>query len=322
MRVRFQQFIALTRLTAIETIRQPVCLILITTAILLIGHLPILITHTLGEGIKLIRDSSLAIHFVSGLLLGAYAACASFVREIRRGTAASVLSKPINRELFFLAKFTGIVIVLICFSAVVTVATLLSARTVRDRYVLDWWSMGTLLAAVVAAYGTAGLMSYFLRRPFSSNAFVMLILLLATGFVGVNFLDVEGDLATFGTQTPWSLVPASVLVAIGVLVLAAISASLATRLDMVATLTICSVLFFLGLLSDYLFGRLATTGSWGRTLYGLIPNWQHFWVVDALGEETGIPWSYLTNAGVYGLLYIAGVLCLGMVAFRHMDVRV
>ena len=272
MRVHIHQFIALAWLTAIETMRQPVCLILVTTAILLVGNLPILITHTLGEGIKLVRDSSLAIHLVSGLILGVYAACASLVHEIRRGTAASVLSKPVHRELFFLAKFTGIVIVLMCFSVAVTAATLLSARTVRDRYELDWWSIGTLLAAVVTAYCAAGLINFFLRRPFSSNAFMMLILLLATGFVGINFLDAEGDLATFGSQTPWSLVPASVLVAIGVLVLAAISTSLATRLDVVATLTICSVLFFLGLLSDYLFSRLTTNGFWSRTLYGLIPN--------------------------------------------------
>ena len=49
---------------------KPICLAFIAL-------LPVLITHTLGEGIKLVRDSALAIHFVCGLILGSYAACAS-----------------------------------------------------------------------------------------------------------------------------------------------------------------------------------------------------------------------------------------------------
>ncbi len=321
MRRRINQFFALAGLTALETIRQPICLILMVSALTLIGILPLILTHTLGEGAKLIRDSALAIHLLSGLILGSYAACATLTHEIRRGTAAAVLTKPVSREVFFLSKFAGVAMVVATYSFVTTLATMLSVRTVNDPYTADLYAAGSLLGAIVLAAILSGVINFWLRKPFASTAFINLTCLVTVAFVAVNMVDATGAVAPFGSLLNWQLVPVSLLVAMAILVLAAIAVSLATRLDVVATLSICTFILLFGFMSDYLFGRLATEHQFAAFLYAAIPNWQQFWTADILSSETALPQGYLSGVGLYAFFYLAAVLCLGMVTFRHMEIR-
>jgi hypothetical protein len=320
MRLSLKQFFAIAGLTALEAVRQPIVLLLSTFTVLFIGLLPLLVIFTLGDTQRLVRDSSLSLQFVAGLVLGGYAACATLTREVRRGTAASVLSKPVGRVVFFLAKYAGIALVAILFSAMAAAATLLSTRAVANDYVMDWWAAGPLLAAPFVAYVLAGLQNFFLRRPFVSRAFGLLLLAVLAAFATAAIFGADGRSGPIASHLPWPVFRASLLITMAILVLTAIAVSLATRLDVVPTITICSVVFVAGLMSDYLFGRLAATSPWAKAAYFLVPNWQHFWVVDALSRN-GIPWSYVLQAGGYAALYLAGVLCIGIVAFRQMEVK-
>ena len=98
MRLLAKQFFAIARLTALESIRQPICLILVTSSVLTIGVLPMIVAHSMGEEGKLIRDSVLSVYLLSGLFLSAYAACLAITHEIRKGTVSAVLTKPVNRK--------------------------------------------------------------------------------------------------------------------------------------------------------------------------------------------------------------------------------
>jgi hypothetical protein len=99
-------------------------------------------------------------------------------------------------------------------------------------------------------------------------------------------------------QVDWRLVPAGLLILFALWILAAVALACSTRLDMIATLAVCSALFLVGLMSDYLFGLPAAQGSWwASTLYSIVPNWQLFWLADAL--ETGkstFQWGYVGKA--------------------------
>ena len=55
----------------------------------------------------------------------------------------------------------------------------------------------------------------------------------------------------------WRLVPAAVLILFALWILAALALACSTRFDMIPTLAICSALFLMGIMSDYLFGRRA-----------------------------------------------------------------
>ena len=321
MRHQIRQFASVAGLAALETLRQPVFLLAATTCLAMIALLPVAITHTLGEAEKMVRDSALALQFVFGLVLGAYAACASLTHEIRRGTAATVLTKPISRSLFFLAKFTGILLIIAGFSATAIMATLLSVRTTLAHYGFDWWGAGPLLAAILLAHLLAGIRNFFSQRPFVSSASVLLAAAVTTAFVLSGLHAPAGAPEAFGAAFSWPIVPAGVLVAMAVSVLTALAMTLAIRLDIVPTLSICSFVFMAGLVSDYVFGRHAADHNLALVLHRILPNWQHFWMADALSGRGTIPWTYVAAASGYALLYLAGVLCLGMLVFRNTEVR-
>ena len=66
---RIRQLLTLTRLAAVEAIRQPITLLLAATCVLSIAATPLMVIHKFGEDGKFARDAALAFHFVFGLLI-------------------------------------------------------------------------------------------------------------------------------------------------------------------------------------------------------------------------------------------------------------
>jgi len=312
VRPLLKRFVAIAGLTLLEALRQPILLLLTTTCALFILLMPVLLMHTMGESEKLVQDSALAAHFVGGLLLGGYAASAALGRELRRGTLATVLSKPVNRELFFVAKFAGVLGVLALFSIATGIATMLAARMSEEAYAVEWQHIGPPLAAVFLAYLLAGILNYYQQRPFVSTAFGLLVVFLTAAFVYTVMAD----------HVPWKVLPASILVALATVVLAGVAMALITRLELVPTLALCTVVLLAGLMSDYLLGRIADKNTLAAIAYYLLPNWQHFWVADGLmGDNGKIPWVYVRQVAGYSLFYLLGVLSLGMLSFRNVETK-
>lgn len=321
MRQHLQSFIAIARLALLESLRQPVVLLLTLATVVFTALLPVLITHVLGDGQRLVRDSGLALHLVSGLVLGAYSACASLRDEVRRGTASAILSKPVSRSLFLLAKFSGLALVMTLYSLLLAGAVILASRTASQDFIFDAWGSGPLLLAVLLALLSGGLQSFLMRRPFCSRCFGTLLLTLPLALAWSGQRDSEGAVAAiYGSALPLETLPASLLILMAILILTGLSVSLATRLDVVPTLAACATLLMLGLMADYALGAAAGQQRLAAVLYGLLPNFQHFWAADALARGP-IPWSYVVEAAEYGAFYLAGILCIGIVAFRHMELR-
>ena len=122
-------------------------------------------------------------------------------------------------------------------------------------------------------------------------------------------------------KVDWRLIPAAILILFAVWILAALALACSTRLDMIPTLAICSAFFLVGLMSDYLFGRPADQGSWWATvLYTVIPNWQNFWLADALdtGKST-FHWGYVGKALGYMACYVGAVMALAVTMFEERE---
>ncbi len=321
MNLPIKQCFTIARLTALDAIRQPVAFLLFASTLLLIALLPLVLAHTLGESVKFVRDGSLGFMFVAGLIFSAHIACACLASEVRHGTVSVVLSKPVARMTFFLGKFAGIATVLLLFAGGIIMAVMVSVRTAFDAYITDWWSAAPLLLACVGAFLVGGFCNYVLRRPFVSNAFIALLVLLALAFLFAGFLDQQGRFMAFGALYDFRILAAGALITFAILMLAGLSLALATRLSVIPTLSICGGIFLLGLLSDYYFGRHADTSLAAGTLYYLLPNWQHFWVVDALSGGGTIPGNYILLTALYAALYLAGILVFGVVAFQRMEVK-
>jgi hypothetical protein len=104
--------------------------------------------------------------------------------------------------------------------------------------------------------------------------------------------------------------------------LAGLALACSTRFEMVSTLAVCSGLFLLGLVSPHLFGGLAAKGSWlGFSLYSVLPNWQIFWIADAMETEKAVPglWSYVGKAFAYCVCYSGATLMLALMLFEDRD---
>jgi len=275
-----------------------------------------------GDEPKLVKNSTLAVMLLAGLLGAVLTASSSLAREIRAGTALAVLSKPVGRARFLLAKYLGLVLALALLTYVNMVVALLASRMAFDAYgSTDLFAVGIFALAVIVAYLLGGFSNFFLRRPFVSDAVFGFLLTLTLAFIVINFYNKSMQPQAFATGVDWRLVPASVLILFALCMLAGLALACSTRFDMIATLVICSAFFLLGLMSDYLFGRPADKGSlWATVLYTVTPNWQIFWLADALeSDKNPYFWGYVGKALAYAVCYVGAVLGLAVTLFEERE---
>lgn len=98
----------IARATTKEAVRQPVFLLCMCLAFVLLLINTVLPFYSLGEDIKMLKDCSLATILISGLLIAVWTASTSIADEIEGKTAMTLLSKPVNRRQFVLGKYIGI----------------------------------------------------------------------------------------------------------------------------------------------------------------------------------------------------------------------
>ena len=301
-----------------ELVRQPIFLLLITGSVLFEIFLAIPYYFAFGDEMKLVKTSALAVMLLTGLFGAVLSASASLAREIRTGTALAVLSKPVGRAQFLLAKFAGLAAALTLLAYVNLIGVMTASWMAFDAYgKTNVQAIAIFGGAIAFAYALAGFSNYFLRRPFVSDAvFTLVVMATVAAFVIFQFVVQMQSLGERAT-VDWRLVPAGILILFALWILAAIALACSTRLDMIATLAVCSAVFLVGLMSDYFFGLPAAHGSWtASTLYCVVPNWQLFWLADAL--ETGkstFHWAYVGKAFGYVIFYAGAALAVAVALF-------
>jgi hypothetical protein len=365
-----------------ELVRQPVFLLLMTSSAVFEIFLATPYYFAFGDEPKLVKNSTLAVMLLAGLLGAVLSASASLAREIRTGTALAVLSKPVGRAQFLVAKFFGLAAALTVLTYVNLLVALLASRMAFDAYgSTDMFALGIFGLSLVVAYLLGGFSNFFLRRPFVSDAVFGVVLMVTLAFVLINFYTKEAKPQAFATGVDWRVIPAAVLVLFALWILAALALACSTRFDMIPTLAICSAFFLVGIMSDYVFG-LRATAVWGRdfatelrstrwtyaqrvllkdladkydqnhdgrlalaereaisppdkarlkaagmggtwwasVLYTVTPNWQLFWVADALdSDKSTFHWGYVGKAFGYALAYVGAVLAIAVVLFEDRE---
>jgi ABC-type transport system involved in multi-copper enzyme maturation permease subunit len=305
-----------------ELIRQPIFLLLMTGSVLFEIFLAVPYYFAFGDEPKLVENSALAVMLLSGLFGAVLSASSSLAREIRSGTALAVLSKPVSRAQFLLAKFAGLAAALLILTYVNMIGVLIASRMAFDAYgKTDMSAVGIFAAGIAIAYALAGFGNFFLRRPFISNA--VLGMVVTTTLAAIVIFQFTTQMESMGTraQVNWNLLPAGLLVLFALWVLAAVALTCSTRFDTIPTLAICSAIFLVGLMSDYFFGLPASKGSWwASTLYSIVPNWQIFWLGDALdmGKST-FQWGYVGKAFGYMMCYAGAALAVGTALFEERE---
>ncbi|HTV63513.1 MAG TPA: hypothetical protein VMH30_13185 [Verrucomicrobiae bacterium] len=317
-----RQFITIAGNAFMELVRQPIFLLLMTGSVMFEIFLAVPYYFAFGDEPKLVANSTLAVMLLAGLFGAVVSASSSLAREIRSGTALAVLSKPVGRAQFLLAKFAGLAAALTILTYINMVGVLLASRMAFDAYgKTDLPAIEIFGAGIVLAYALGGLSNFFLRRPFvSDTVFAMVVFCTVAAFIVFQYTKQMESLGT-PAKVNWDLLPAGILVLFALWILAALALACSTRLDTIATLAICSALFLIGLMSDYLFGQRAAHGElWASTLYSVIPNWQLFWLADAI--ETGrntFQWAYVGKALAYAVCYAGAALAIGTALFEERE---
>jgi ABC-type transport system involved in multi-copper enzyme maturation permease subunit len=317
-----RQFITITSNAFMELIRQPIFLLLMTASALFEVFLACVNYFGFGDEPKLVKTSALAVMLLAGLFSSVLSASASVAREIRSGTALAVLAKPVGRAQFLLAKYAGLALALTVLTFVNCIAALLATRMAFDAYGdIDYPGLAVWCGSLVLAYGIGGLTNFFLRRPFVSDAVMGVVIMAIVAFVILQFIPRNpGRMGMDYKGMDWRVVPASALILMALLILASLALACSTRVETVPALAICSALFLLGLMSDYFWGTRAKAGDWwASVLYAVTPNWQLFWVADALDEKNPIPLAYLGKALGYACAYIGAILSLALVMFEDRE---
>jgi hypothetical protein len=317
-----RQFFTIAANAFMELIRQPVFLLLMTGSVAFELFLAVPYYFAFGDEPKLVKNSALAVMLLSGLFGAVLSASASLSREIRVGTALAVLAKPVGRAQFLLAKYTGLAAALTLLTYVNLIGVLLCSKMAFDAYGrTDLVALCIFATGVAIAYALGGFSNFFLRRPFVSDA-VLALVVMATlaALIIARFTQQQQTLST-AAQVDWRLVPAGILILFALWILAALALACSTRLDTIPTLAVCSAFFLIGLVSDYFFGQRAEAGNWwASTLYTLIPNWQLFWLADALdmGKST-FQWDYVAKAFAYTVGYAGAALAIGTALFEERE---
>jgi hypothetical protein len=377
-----RQFVTIAFNAFMELVRQPVFLLLLTAASCFAVFLAAVPYFGFGDDPKLVKDSALAVMLLTGLFGAVLSASASVAREIRTGTALAVLAKPVGRAQFLMAKYVGLAAALTLLTYTNLLGALLASRMAFDAYGnADSIGLGLFFLGVGFAYALGGFTNYFLRRPYVADTVLFVVGMITLTFFVINFIDKEGHWQSFAKGVDWRMVPAAILILFALWILAGLALACSTRWDVIPTLAICSALFLLGLMSDYLFGRRAEPawetfnsqkevdvsqwnpeqkkllsaligrydankngtlepeertritpedkrplaigglgGSWWAAVcYSVIPNWQLFWLADALEGEKTIPWAYVGRAFLYLAGYLGAALIGALLLFQDRE---
>lgn len=309
--------------TFIETLRQPVYAVIIVAALFLFLISPSLTMYTMSDDNKLLREIGLSTLFLASLFIAIFSASGAVAEEIENKTITTILSKPVQRPIFIIAKFFGVAAAVALAHYICTIALLMAIRhgvleSVNDAY--DWTVISTAAVVVVAAFLLSAFFNYVYDWKFSSTAIVLIGIFATFGIVFLYFIDRNWRFNPQDNGINALDVYGAILLLLAAIIIVALAVAFSARFNIVVTLSACIGIFLLGLISDYTFGRFAETALWARIGRFLVPNLQIFWISDAIYEGTEVPLKYILISASYALCYTIGILALAVAFFQRRQV--
>lgn len=262
-----QALLPIARNAFLESVRQPVFLVVLLSAALLqflntwVAGFTMGYRNVPGEVTaddKLLLDVSLATVFVCGLILASFIATATISREIDNKTIMTVVSKPIGRTTVIIGKFLGVAgamtVAIAIMIAMLLIAirhgVLTTAADLVDQPVVVFGIGGMLLAMAIAAAG-----NFLYGWSFPQAAALLMLPLLWIGYLLILLVSKKWEWQPIGTDFKPQIMLACLCLGVALLVITSIAVAASTRLGQVMTIVTCMLFFLLGLLSNHLVGR-------------------------------------------------------------------
>jgi ABC-2 type transport system permease protein len=318
------KLLTIAKNTFIEILRQPVYAVIILSALFLFFISPSLTMYTMSDDNKLLREIGLSTLFMTSLFIAIFSASGAVGEEIENKTITTVLSKPIQRPIFIIAKFLGVTAAVLLAHYICTIALLMAIRhgvleTVNDTH--DMTVLGSAGVILVSTFLLSAFFNYVYDWKFSSTALILLGVFATLGILFLTFINRDWQFNPAENGMKAVDIYGSILLFLAAIIIVALSVALSTRFNIVITLSACLGIFFLGLVSDYVFGRFADAHLWAKIGKFLVPNLQIFWISDAIYEGSEVPLKYIVISASYALCYTIAILALAIALFQRRQVN-
>ncbi|MFO0844898.1 MAG: ABC transporter permease subunit [Gemmataceae bacterium] len=304
-----------------EGVRQPMLWLLTGLAAAAMAVSIIVPYFTFGEDFLMVKQLGYDVIMLVSVLFGSLAASLSISEEIEGRTAITVMSKPVSRRQFMLGKFAGILL------AALFMFGLLGVYFEGVLIVKHWWDKLEPLTEVVESQTSQARIGVVATPVWVTTA------LEQWGLPG-QIADVLRGIGQWLAHTLDTL-PGLVLCYSQVMVLVGLAVALATRVPMVVNLTTVLVVFFLSHLTPVLVRIAAKSqadnpgpvsqilGFVSRVFDTVLPDLSSFSMDPALLTEAPPPAAlfaqYVGSVTLYGVVYTAVVLLLGLILFEDRD---
>ncbi len=260
------QPLTIARNTFVESLRQPVVLLLVVLS----GVFQVFNTWNSGFSMgqesatevkgddKLLLDIGLATVFVIGTLLAGFIATAVVSREIENKTVLTVISKPVGRPVLILGKYLGVLGAILLALVAMFGFLLIALRhgvmsTAADG--LDGPALVFGLSAVGLALVIGAWCNFFYGWSFPQITLSVLVPLVVVAYLLVLFFSKKWQPQPLTNDLKPQILVACLCLGFAVTVLTAVAVAASTRLGQVMTIVVCLGVFIVALLSNHLFGR-------------------------------------------------------------------
>ncbi|MHC4074505.1 MAG: ABC transporter permease [Planctomycetota bacterium] len=242
------KLLTIAKNTFIETLRQPIYGIIIVAALLLLFVSPSVAMYTMSDDNKLLRELALSTLFLTSLFVAIFSASGAVAKELENKTITTVLSKPVQRPIFIIAKFLGVAAAVILAHYICTVGLLMAIRhgvleTVNDTH--DWTVLGAAGVAVIAVFLLSAFFNYAYEWRFLSTAMVLAGIFATFAIVFLAFIDRHWQFNPAENGINAVDVYGSVLLLLAAIIIVALAVALSTRFNIVVTLSACIGIFLL-----------------------------------------------------------------------------
>jgi hypothetical protein len=272
---------------------------------------------------KLLREIGLSTLFLSSLFIAIFSASGAVADEVENKTIITVLSKPVQRPIFVLAKFSGVAAAVALAHYICSIGLLMAIRhgvleSVNDTN--DWTVLGTGMMAALLVIILSAFFNYVYDWKFSSTMVVLTAMFGTILIVFLSFIDRNWQFNPKNNGINAVDVYGAVLLLLAAIIIVALAVAFSARFNIIITLCACIGIFLLGLVSDYTFGRFAATHLWAKIGRLLVPNLQIFWISDAIYEESVVPLKYILISASYAVCYTTAILAAAIALFQRRQV--
>lgn len=304
-------FFSLTRNTFRECLREPVFFLILASTLLLVLSFPLFTFFAFDRQIWTILESSMAAVMFLGFAAAVICTNSCVQREMKNGTLLLLLSKPVSRFTFLLAKVTGITGAMIVFSVICCTAVMTVVLASISPFLFDAKVMLSFFGVCILCLIFGAARNYFTGASFTENTIFALLPALPA-YYAIFYSILQSRLGRMDSHDTVSLtfvnfseqLPVMLLLLLAIVLMGIITTATALHFSFLSNLVFCTILFLGGLLvgpwSQALFGSESFRGDLFSTL---LPNWQLFWMAYPVSEGTAIPLSYAGWMTLYVIAY-------------------